>query len=318
MGAFNWVPDVPNGVLRNHALSKKLRFASIAETKFLQFVSPADGYGKRMGDTVTIERVRNIAEPTSAVLSRNTKIPVDTLAIATTSITVSEYGRAVEYSRESELLSTFSPQNKIQKSLIKQMKLTLDTVSAAAFKACQIRYAPTSNASGTLTTDAGVTSAVATANMNVYHMKQLRDYLATTIHVDPYEGDDWIGLFSTKACRGVKDDPEFSDWRRYIQPEMAFYRGEIGMIEHIRVVEITHTNALSGTKGTGSILGEAVIFGDEPVVMAEVETPELMAAIPTADFGRQRAVAWYGLLAFGEVWPSASDGEARIIYVTSS
>lgn len=317
MPAFQWIPDMPSGTMRNRALSKKLRYASIAETKFLQFVKPAEGYGRRQGDTITLPRARNIAEPASAVLTRNQKVPIDSMALASTSITVSKYGRGVEYDEETELLSAFDPKDFIQVSLKKQMKLTLDTVCATAFKGAQIRYAPTSNTGGTFTTDAGVTSATALSNFNVYHAKQIRDYLMATIHAEPYEGDDFIGLAATKALRGVKDDPEFSDWRRYIQPEMAFYRGEAGMIEHIRLIEVTHTNALSGTKGTGSVLGEVVIFGEDPVVMAEVLTPELRAAIP-GNFGLQRAVAWVGMLAFGETWPTSNDGESRIVYVTSS
>lgn len=317
MAAFQWVPDVPSGVLRNRALSGKLRHASIGETKFLQFVRPEPGMGRRDGDTITIGRARNISEPTSAVLSRSSKIPIDTMATAATTITVAEYGRGVEYSRETELLSKFDPSDFIQNALKKQMKLTLDTVCATSFKGCQIRYAPQGSTTGTFTTDAGTTAATATSNLNIYHMKQLRDYLSATIHVEPYEGDDFIMLASTKALRGVKDDPEFADWRRYIDPGMAFYRGEAGMVEHIRCIEVTHTNALSGSKGTGNVLGEAVVFGEDSVAMVEVETPELLAAIP-GDFGRQKAVAWYGLLAFGEVWPTSNDGEARIIYVTSS
>ncbi len=98
---------------------------------------------------------------------------------------------------------------------------------------------------------------------------------------------------------------------------MAFYRGEAGMIEHIRMNEITHVKWLSGSFGTGSVLGEAVIFGEDPLVLIEALTPELRYAIP-ANFGLQRSIAWFGLLAFGEVWTTSNDGEARIIYVTSS
>ena len=89
------------------------------------------------------------------------------------------------------------------------------------------------------------------------------------------------------------------------------------MVEHIRLIEITNGNGLSGSKGTGNVLGEMVIFGEDPVVLAEALTPELRYAIP-GNFGLQRAIAWYGMLAFGEVWPTANDGEARILYVTSS
>lgn len=317
MPQFQWVPDVPSGVSRNHALSKKIRYAAIAQTKFIQFTKAEPGYGQRMGDTITITRIRNTAEPTSATLSRTGKIPIDSLAISTRAITVSEYGRGIEYSEEAELLSFYNPEDLIQKNLKKQMKLTLDTVAATAFKGCQIRYAPTSDTGGTFTTDAGSTSSVAANNVRVFHVKTIRDYLVRTIHADPYEGDHYMCLASTDALRGLKNDPEWLAWRQYIEPEMAFYHGEMGMVEGIRFVEVNHSNALTGSLGTGSLLGEAVFFGEEPVAVAEVKSPELRAGIP-GDFGRQRAIAWYGLLAFGEVWNTSNDGEARVIYATSS
>ena len=51
--------------------------------------------------------------------------------------------------------------------------------------------------------------------------------------------------------------------------------------------------------------------------MAEVLTPELRAEVK-GDFGRARAVAWYGILNFGIIWDTANAGQARIVHVTSS
>ncbi len=317
MSAFQWVPDIPGGPLRNRALSKKMRKASIAETKALQFIKAEPGFGRKMGETITIARARNITVPGSAILSRNGKIPVDQMPLAQTQITLQKFGRAVEFDEDTVVLSYFDPNDFIQGALMKQMKLSLDATAFGAFKGCQIRYAPQSAVGGTFTTDAGSTPATATFNVGVAHLKLIRDYMAATIHVEPYEGDDWIALSATKALRGVKDDPEFMAWRQYIQPEMAFYRGEAGMVEHIRLIEIVNGNGLAGNKGTGSVLGEMVIFGSDPVVMIEAVTPELRRAIP-GNFGLQHSIAWYGMLNFGEVWTTANDGEARIIYVTSS
>jgi len=317
MAAFQWIPDIPGGPLRNRALSKKMRKASIAETKALQFIKAEPGFGRKMGETITIARARNITVPGSAILSRNGKIPVDPMPLAQTQITLQKFGRAVEFDEDTVVLSYFDPNDFIQGALLKQMKLSLDATAFGAFKAAQIRYAPQSAVGGTFTTDAGATPATATFNVGVQHLKIIRDYLAATIHTEPYEGDDWIALSATKALRGVKDDPEFMAWRQYIQPEMAFYRGEAGMVEHIRMVEITHGNGLAGNKGTGAVLGEMMIFGSDPVVMIEAVTPELRRAIP-GNFGLQHSIAWYGMLNFGEVWPTANDGEARIIYMTSS
>lgn len=314
---FQWSGSITSGVSRNHALSSELRYASIAETLVLQFARPEPGFGAHMGESVTIQRVRNTAEPTSAVLSPSGKIPIDQMAMSTRSITVTEFGRGVGYTRLVQLLNKFDPENAIQKSLKKQMKLTLDTVSGTAIKNGQIRFGPTSAQGGTFTTDAGSTSVTGTNNMTVAHVKIIRDYMRKTLHVDPYQGQAYMVLASTKACRGVKDDPEFHSWRQYLRPGEVFHNAEIGEIEKCRFIEIDHDNVLT-ERGTGSAVGEAVFFGDDILALAEVEAPELLAGIP-GDFGRQRAVAWFGVLGFANVWgDSASDGEARSVYFTSS
>ena len=317
MPSFQWIPDIPSGVIRNHALSQDMRYASIPNTKGLQCVKPVGGYGRKMGETVTIPRARNIAEPTSPILTRNQKIPIATQAITTQTITVQKLGQGVEFDEEAEILSKFDPKDFIQVGLMKQLRLVLDTLAFAAFKRCQIRYAPTSDSGGTFTTDAGSTAQTATNNIRVAHIKIIRDYLASTIHTEPYEMDFYMGLAATKFLRGIKDDSEFLAWRQYLDPDMAFYYGEVGAIEKIRLCEVTHDNGLDNTVGTGSVLGEAVIFGEEPVVSAIALDPEIRLAIP-GNFGLQKAIAWYAILRMEEVWDTSNDGEAKIIYVTSS
>jgi len=314
---FEWSGSITAGVSRNHALSSNLRFASIAETLVLQFARTEPGFGANQGESVTIQRVRNIAEPTSAVLSQSGKIPVDQMAMSTKTITVTEFGRAVGFTRLVQLLNKFDPENAIQKSLKKQMKLTLDTVAGTAIKNGMIRFGPTSAVGGTFTTDAGVTSVTGTNNMTVAHVKLIRDYMRKSLHVDPYQGQAYMALASTKACRGVKDDPEFHSWRQYLRPGEVFFNAEVGEIEKCRFIEIDHDNVLT-ERGTGSAVGEAVFFGDDVLALAEVEAPELRMAIP-ADFSRQHAIAWYGVLGLAGTWSdSANDGEARSVYFTSS
>jgi len=129
-------------------------------------------------------------------------------------------------------------------------------------------------------------------------------------------GDDYIGLIATKGKRGLTSDPAFEQWHKYTDPQSKF-NSEIGRMENIRFVEVANTSALSGSKGTGSVLGEAVIFGKDAVALATALDPELRAAIPQ-DFGRSKSVAWYGILEFGTIWDTGNVGEARIVRVTSS
>lgn len=312
---FSWTFDAPTGVFKNHAMSSMLRLAAIAECKFMQFVKPEPGYGKKKGESITITRVSNIAVPTNGRLAENNRIPEDLLTLTTVAITVTEWGRSVPYTSLPEDLSKFDIENIIQKKLRDQMSLILDNAAAAAFKTGQIKAE--ANGASSINFDTGGSATVqATTNLLMYHVEQIRDYMFSTLNVPPYEGDDYIGLVSTKAKRGLINDPAFETWHKYTDPQ-AKYRSEIGRMENIRFIEINHTGALSGSIGAGSAVGEAVFFGEDAVAMAVAEDPELRAAIPQ-DFGRSKSVAWYGILEFGLVWTTSNAGEARVIHFTST
>lgn len=311
----SWQFDAPSGVYKNHQLSSQLRMAAIADTKFMQFVRPESGYGKKKGESITITRVANIDVPTDGRLLENNRIPEDELTLSTTAITVSEWGRSVPYSSLAEDLGKFNVENMIQKKLKDQMAVTLDNAAADAFTGGLVKAIPNGVASLVFDTD-GTASTTATVNLNMYHVEQIRDYMYSTLNVEPYEGDDYICLCSTKAKRGLISDPAFEQWHKYTDPQMK-YKSEIGRIENIRFIETNNTAALSGSLGSGGVLGEAVFFGADAVAMAVAEDPELRIGMPQ-DYGRQKGVAWYGILEFGRVWDSANPGEGRIVHLTSA
>lgn len=315
MANHTWSYDAPSGVYKSHAMSEELRHAAIAETKFMQFVRAEPGYGKKKGESLTISRVSNMTVPTNARLTEGVRISEDTVTLSTVAITVAEWGRAVPYTNLAEELSKFDPESYIQKALKDQMKLVLDNAAAAAYKTAKVKYIPTGVAAGTFDTD-GTASTTATANMNVFHVEAIRDYMYKDLNIPPYEGDDYIALVATKAKRGIISSPDFETWHKYTDPESK-YNSEIGRIENCRFIEINNASALSNSKGSGSVLGECVFFGADNVVMAVALDPELRAD-PPQDFGRRKAVAWYGILEFGLVWDTANAGEARIVHVTSA
>lgn len=314
MADFTWVFDAPTGTYKSHAMSRKLWESSIANSLFMDHVQPMDSFGRKQGETVTLIRVGDIAEPTDAQLQEGVRIPEDNFALSSTSITVKELGRSVPYTSLSMDLSEFDLENPIQRKLRVQMQLTLDTMAATAFKTAKVKYAPTGAATNNITTN-GTFGAAATANLNVFHVEEIRDYLFDTLRAPPAEGGDYVGIFRTLGLRGIKRDANWATWHQYTDPQ-AKYNGEVGRIEGVRFMETNHSNAL-GKVGTASVLGEGVVFGDDTVAIAEAMTPELRAAIP-GDFGRSKSVAWYGILNFGIIWDTANAGEGKIIHVGST
>lgn len=316
MAQFTWTFDAPTGVYKQHALSKELYYAALEQAVFMEHVMTVSGYGKKMGENVTLTRVRTVTEPVSAALTEGVRIPEDTFRLSTRAITVSEIGRSIPFTSFAQDLSSFDIENGIQRRLRDQMKLYLDTLAAVAFRAAQIKYTPRGTASGNFDTGGSVTTQ-AIANWGVYHCERVRDYLYDTLQAPGVEGDDYVGIFRSQSIRGLKSDPDWEQWHTYSDPQSKF-NSEVGKMEQIRHIETNHALALR-LQGASSILGEGVVFGDDAVAMAEVLTPELRGQTNVGqDFGRQNAVAWYGIIAFAPIWDTANAGEARIVHVTST
>ncbi len=313
MATYTWTADVSSGILKNHTLSAQLREASVVQSLFATFVDAEPGYGRQNGDTLNVTRISNIAVPTSTTLSEGQPMSEDVFSISTQSITVAENGRAVPFTSLAKDLLYFDLESKVQKMLMRQMKIAFDRAAATQFKAGQLQAYCGGISSLTINTSG--TSGTATVNPNLYHLEQLRDAMFTTYYMEPFDGEHYVGLVSTKAKRGLMQDPAWVDWKKYTDPS-AKYNSELGQLENIRLVEINDTSSLSGAKGVNSV-GEAVFFGMDVATMGVAIDPELRAKIPT-DYGRSKGVAWYGIYGFAQIWSdSANAGEARSIMVSS-
>ena len=316
MAQFKWSQDVGSGVLKERFLSEKIYEAAFEDTKVFPFCVPVEGYGKNMGQSVTIERLAQISEPTSAVLTEGVKIPEDSYSISSTSITPVELGRSLPFTSLAEDLLNFNLENKVQKALRTQLALVLDSIAAASMTGTDVKlkYVPTGLTSRNLATN-GTAATAATVNLNLWHVADIYDTLYDTYQVPPYEGDNYMGIFRHLALRGLMNDPDWVEWHKYTTPANKA-TGEVGMIENIRFIGTNHANAF-GKIGTGSVLGEGVVFGDDFCAVAEILTPELRVKIP-GDYDRDRGVAWYGILNTGIIWNTANAGEVKGLHVTST
>ena len=307
--------ESPSGVWRNHALSTRLRWNAIQRMVFAPFPTPEPGYGAGRGENITIPRMGAITEPTSPVLSEDERIPEDKHTISVTSITVQEIGRAHRVTEKFLKLSKYSMKNKIHQWLEKQLGLSLDTLIAAAFKGCKVKYTPLTATTNQIDTAGAVTQA-AGSNWDMFHADEGVDYMYNTLRVPFIGGNHYVGIFNWKSLRGILNDPLFVEWYRYQSPK-HIYPGEEFRVGPFRYISTNHTNALSATKGTGSILGEGVCFGDDAVAAAIATDPHVRVA-KTDDYGRSLGAAWYGMLAYGEPFPTSNAGEGKIVHVTST
>jgi N4-gp56 family major capsid protein len=318
---MNWEFDSAVGVYKNNFMSNKLLVVSLAKCKVLPFTQDYGiGFGKNKGEYVNLMHIKELPDPTSAQLEEATRIHIDKLQFGNRVFRVTEYGRGVEYTNLAEQLGKFDPKSYLQKALSRQMERAMDTTAAKAFldsTAVKTVFTPTSLTGGSFATN-GVAPAIATFGLTFDHCTVLADYMTDTLHVPPFEGEDYIGLSCVKNLRSLKQDRLWQSVHLYLQKGDFFFMGEMGKTEKIRWVEINRAAAFASTSGQSTVLGEACVFGDEAVARIEVDTPQLYAD-PNyqSDFGRTKAVAWRGILAFGSVWDTASAGEAKIIQVKS-
>lgn len=305
-----WTFDAPSGTYKDHTLSSRIREAAIADAQFMRFARPENGFGKGKGQSVTVTKVFPLSK--AQRVAEMDRLPSGRPNIDTMSITVSEWGFKIPMTEFERNLTHFDLNNQFQRVLRDQMKLTMDDMAADAFKATPIKYVPGSSSS-TITTN-GTAGATADVNIGVSDLREIHDYLHGTLKAPKYRNGKYVGILSTKAARGIKNDPEYKDWQAPTGSG-PFMDARLRDVEGFMLIETNHFDALSNTLGTGSVLGECVFFGDDAVALATVDEPELRAGLPE-DLGRFRDVGWVGTLEAGLIWTEAS--YARVVHVTSS
>src|SRR5262245_26485959 len=252
---MSWQFDAPSGTFKNFALSSDIRRQAIAETQFMKFARAEPGYGKRKGESVTITRVLSL--PLAQRVNETDRLPSGRPAMETKSVSVSQWGYKVPVTEFEKNLAYFDIMNPIQASLRDQMGLTMDKMVADASKLTPVKYVPTTTG-GTFSTN-GVAGALATRNLGVQDLRRIYDNLQGDLKVPKYKNGKYIGILSTTAARGIKNDPEYKDW---LAPNTAepFVSGQLKSVEGFDLYETNHFDALLKLAGTSTVTGEAVIF----------------------------------------------------------
>lgn len=307
---MSWTFDVPTGVYKNHALSQKIRHQAIADAQFMRFMRPESGYGRHKGESVTITRILSL--PIAGRVSETDRLPSGRPTIQTKQQVTSEWGYKIPVTEFEKNLSHFDIENEFQRTLKDQMMLTMDSMAAEAMKTTPYLYIP-GTSGGTFDTD-GTASTTADKNLSVADLRVIHDRLHGTLKCPRFASGKYVGILSTQAARGIKNDPTYKDW---LAPQTSepLISGRLRSVEGFDLFETNHYDALSNGVGTGSILGEAMFFGDDAGFLVTVDEPELRAGLPE-DLGRFQEMGWVGTLEAGLTWENAST--ARAIYTTSA
>lgn len=314
--------NAQGGFYTNPRLSKQLRYALKPLMKFRQFVDIKEGWGKGKGETVLYDKITNISTAGGTLIETNT-MPEHQYSIGRGTITLSEFGNSVPFTGKLEALSMFDVNDPTQRVLRDDMAKILDKAAGIEFKRTQRKYVCLTTNTGTFESRADAaastfaTSNIAKVGPSVFHLEAIVDYMRTN-NIPPWDGEDYMGIFSVNALRTIMRDADWTEAAKYGDPERLF-AGEVGRIAGVRCIRETNylVNTLGSSSGTNN-LGEGVIFGAENVIEGIAVPEELRQKIPT-DYGRSKGLAWYGIMGYKKMYKASDSGQnSHIVHITST
>lgn len=304
MADQTWVTNTMGGYMGHEKLSRELRHAAEPLMKFRQFCRIKEEFGKNKNDTIFFDKISKISTAGGTLVETDT-MPRRNFKVVRGTASITEFGNSIPFTGKLEALAEFDVDNAVTKVLRNDEAQVLDKAVGDQFKATLARYVPLTTTTYALATD-GTATGTSASNLNDYHVKNIVDQLKKW-DVPPYDNEgNYICIASVNALRGLRDDTNFIQALRYGKPENLF-NGEIGKYNSVRFVE--ENNVLSNARNTS--YGEAVFFGDDAVLEA-IAIPEEVRYDTPKDFGRNKAVAWYGLMGFQIIWCGTGTGEGGL------
>jgi N4-gp56 family major capsid protein len=292
--------------------------------RFRQFTTRKNELGKREGQTLLFDKIFDV-KTAGGPIGEGQNIPKTGFSINQGNCKAIPYGNSIPWTEEFENFSEFDVKDPIQSRLIDDMAKAIDRAVEAKFRKTKIVYTPTGTVSNPTATwsATGLPTGTASRDIQIFDIKNIVDALKSGVYgtnvgapVPPWDGDNYMGVLSTGACRALQDDSEWSEDVRFGDPERK-WSGEVGRIYRTRFVEENHI--LGQTIGAAATKkGEGYIFGKEAVMEVRVVPEEIRRGIP-GDFGRDRALAWYALLGHEIIWEfdATNEPDNRIVRIGS-
>lgn len=308
---MSWTFHAPTGTHRNHALSSDIRRQAISDAQFMKFFRAEPGFGKKRGESVTITRIMKL--PIANRVSELERLPAGRPAIETKQVNVSQWGYKIPMTEFETQLTHFNLMDPFQAALRDQITLTMDSMCADALKLTPVKYTPLTTG-GEFVTD-GTADSTSNRNLEVQDLRRLHDRLHGDLKCPKFKNGRYVGILSTRAARGLKNDVDYKDWFAPSTNQPLITGKLASNLEGFDLYETNHTDALSDLVGASLTTGEAVFFGADAGGLVSIMQPELRTGQPE-ELGLFREVGWVGALDAFLVWERPS--LARCIHVTST
>ena len=291
LGGFMWAPN----------LSRKLRTALQPMVRFRQFCDAREAFGLGKGELYNWN-VYSDVQTQGGQLAETATMPETNYTITQQTLTITEFGNSVPYTKKLDDLSEHPVTEIIHKVLKNDARKALDATANAQFELTPIRVVGDS-ATTISVTENGIPSGAPVGEYNFTHAKLISDEMAER-DIPTFDGNNWMAIARPTTLRNFKTDLE--GIHQYTSEGWhVIMNGEKGRYEGIRYVEQTNIPNEGWANSDGIFF-----FGADTVVEAFAIPEEVRGKIPT-DYGRSRGIAWYANLGYGIVHTQAS--EARIL-----
>lgn len=296
-----WFTDTLGGFMYSDELSDYLRTALQPMSRFRQFCDIKEGKGHDKGDLFNWDVYSDVVDDGDE-LQETDSMPETNYTITQATLTVTEFGNSVPYTKKLDDLSKHPVKEVINKVLKNDARKTLDRAAHTQFDATVLTVTPTGGTSTTaVTIEVGGATITNNVAMNKEHIKAIADEMKER-DITPFYQDDYFAIARPTTLRNFKN--ELEDIHKFVESGMQLiYNGEVGRYEGIRFVEQTNLPSEAWSNGKSDAV---FFFGADTVAEAIVEPEQIRGKIPT-DYGRSKGIAWYYLGGFG-ISHNESDG----------
>jgi len=301
-----WQTNSLGGFMFAVNLSRKLRTALQPMVRFRQFCDAREAFGLGKGESFNWNIYSDVGTQGGTLLE-TAVMPESNFTVAQQTLTVTEYGNSVPFTKKLDDFSEHPVTEIIQKVLKNDARKALDTAAYNQFNQALLRVTSTTASALTLTTN-GTPSGVASHVLSSDHVKVIADTMAER-DIPSFDGNNYLAVSRPTTIRAFKDELELL--HQYVSEGWhVIMNGEKGRYEGIRFIEQTNIASAAYTNS----IDQVFFFGSDTVVEAFSVPEEIRGKIPT-DYGRSRGVAWYANLGYGIAHTSAA--QSRIVVFDS-
>lgn len=293
--------------------SKEILFQAMPILRFEQFAVKKTELGVAPGLTINFMRYINL-QPENAPLTEGVRMTTRSLTAEQIVITVAEHGYAVAVS-ELLLNASFddvmaSASRLLGRNMAQYLdNQSRDTLGGATSQLYGYDRGDLSGVNdwynpGTVGTKAGVTGTTDEFHLTTAAVKDAVETLAS--RNIPRLGETYVCFVHPHQSRRLRDVPEFIEVTKYAAPG-NFMLGEIGRLYDVVFIETTQVrngvardgkapwdSGYDPTDAAGATVYESFMIGDNAFGHA-ISLPVELRDGGVLDFGREHAIAWYGI-----------------------